>query len=182
MEALKNKEEAAQAVKRYTHILAELGVLVAQRDKALLIAQKAINEKHQPLITAKSDELTVIEARLKDWATDNRKAEFGEEKSLEFEYGWLKFREGNRQLFLLARWDWDKVLKTLLATPVTSEWQEYIRRDPEVNKQKLLEATKNGGNLPEVKLRDIGLRVDRDEKFSIKPKPEMIARDCDLMP
>lgn len=182
MEALKNKEEAAQAVKEYAHFLAELGVLTAQRDKALLIAQKAINDKHQPLITAKSEKLADIERRLQEWATMNRRAEFGEEKSLEFEYGWLKFREGNRQLFLLARWDWDKVLKTLLATPVTSQWREYIRRDPEVNKQKLLEATKDGGNLPEVKLRDIGLRVDRDEKFSIKTKPEMVARDCDIIP
>jgi len=181
MEALKNKEEAAEAVKHYAHLLADLGVLSAQRDKALLTAQKAINEKYQPLITAKSQEAMAEEQRVEVWSKANREL-FSEKRSLEFEYGWLKFREGNRQLFLLARWSWDKVLKALLDTPVTSQWQEYIRRDPEVNKQKLLEATKDGGNLPETKLRDIGPRVDREESFSIKTNPEMVARDCDIMP
>jgi phage host-nuclease inhibitor protein Gam len=177
MEALRSKEEAAEALKTFAHKTALMGALVLSRDKAVL----AIQEKHQPGITTLCGELTTIEEQLRQWAETNPDL-FGEARSLEFSYGFLKFRTGQRKLVLLARWTWDKVLAVLLEKPVTSQWQEYIRRDPEINKRKLLEATKDGGNLPEAKLRDIGCRVIREEGFSIETKPEMVTRDCDTMP
>jgi len=182
MEALKNKEEAAEALKQYAHKTALMGATVAARNKAALEAEQKLKDKYQPVILTLSNELTEIEKRLEEWATSNRRTIFGEEQSLEFSYGFLKFRLGQRKLVMLARWTEEKVLKALLAFPVTSQWQEYIRREPEIDKRKLLEATKDGGKLPEAKLREIGLRVTRDEKFSIETKPEMVAKDCDLMP
>jgi phage host-nuclease inhibitor protein Gam len=177
MEVLKSKEEAAEAVKRYAHLLAEMGMLASQRDKATL----AITEKFQPLFDAKSAIATDLKGQLQLWAENNPEA-FGDGRSVEFAYGWARFRKGNRKLVLLARWTWDKVLQTLLDKPPTSQWQEYIRRTPEINKQKLLTDTKAEGKMPEAKLRDIGVRVVREESFEIETKPDMVAKDCDLMP
>jgi len=181
MEALKTKEEAAEALKQYAHKTALMGATVAARNKAALEAEQKLKDKYQPVILTLSNELTEIERKLEAWAKANRDV-FGKEQSLEFSYGFLKFRLGQRKLVMLARWTEEKVLKALLAFPVTSQWQEYIRREPEINKRKLLEETKEGGKLPEAKLREIGLRVDREEKFTIETKPEMVANDCDLMP
>lgn len=178
MEALKTKEEAAKAVKQYAHALCELGILTSARDKAVLEVQS----KHQAGITAKSERLAEIEQQLKEWSETNRAEVFGEEQSVEFSHGFLKYREGNRKLICLARWDEKKVLEKLLEFPVTSQWREYIRQTPSIDKQELLKQTKPGGKLPEVKLREIGLRVGREESFSIETKPDMVARDCDVMP
>jgi phage host-nuclease inhibitor protein Gam len=185
MEALKTKEEAAQAVKQHAHLSARLGVLITARDQATAELKKQLADllaKRQPLIDATSAEIQSLEAQLEQWAKANRKEEFGEEQTKEFSHGFLKFRKSPPGLVLLSRWTWDKVLAALLEFPVTSQWQEFIRRDPEINKRKLLEETRVGGRLPEVKLRDIGLRVDQEETFSVKPKPEAVAQDCDLMP
>ena len=177
MEALKNKEEAAEALKQYALKTAQLGALAALLNKAVLEVQG----KHQPAITTLSNELTEREAKLREWAEANPDL-FGKARSLELSYGFLRFRTGPRKLVTLAKWTWDKVLEALLEKPVTSQWQEYIRREPEINKRKLLEATKQSGNLPEAKLRDIGLRVIREESFSIETKPEMVERDVNVIP
>lgn len=177
MEVLKSKEEAALAVKQYAHLLAEMGILASARDKAVLDTQA----KYQPGITAKSALLTEVKARLQEWAEANPEA-FGDERSTEFSHGWLRFRKGQRKLVLLARWTWDKVLVKLEEYPVTSQWKEYIRSTPEINKRKLLDETKPDGKLPEAKLRDIGVRVTREESFEIETKPDMVSQDCDLAP
>jgi hypothetical protein len=182
MEALKTKEEAAEALKQYAHKIALMGVLVSARDKAVLEATNKLNEKHSPAITALSGELSALKDQLESWSNESRALLFCDDQSLELEYGFLKFRKGQRKLVCLARWTWEKTLDALMKFPVTSQWQEYIRRTPEVDKRKLLDATKPGGKLPEEKLREIGCRVVREESFSIETKPEMIARDCDVMP
>lgn len=177
MEVLKSKEEAALAVKQYAHLLCELAILSADSDKAVL----AVKGKFQPVITAKSELLTALKTRLQEWAEANPTA-FGDERSTEFSHGWLRFRKGQRKLVLLARWTWDKVLLELEKYPVTSQWREYLRNVPEINKRKLLEETKPAGKLPEAKLREIGVRVVREETFDIETKPDMVAKDCDLAP
>jgi hypothetical protein len=177
MEALRNKEGAAEALKQFAHKTALLGVLVSARDKAVLEVQT----KHRTAIDATSAELTALKGQLQTWAEANPEL-FGEARSVEMGYGWLKFRKGQRKLVLLSKWTWDKVLEKLLSFPVTSQWQEYVRRSPDIDARKLLEATKDGGKLPETKLRDIGCRVIREESFSIETKPQMVANDCDIIP
>ncbi|HZQ45483.1 MAG TPA: host-nuclease inhibitor Gam family protein, partial [Verrucomicrobiae bacterium] len=136
MEALKNKEEAAEALKQYAHKTAQMGALVSSHEKAVLQATTALNEKNLPAINKLSGELTALKQQLEAWSNGNSEM-FGERRSLEFNYGWLKFHQGNRKLVTLARWTEEKVLKALLAFPVTSQWHEYVRREPEINKAKL---------------------------------------------
>lgn len=181
---LRTRQEAAAAVKTHAHLTAQLGVLIATRDQATAELNKKLNDllgKHQPAIDSTSQQITAIESLLEIWAKKNRKT-FGKTRSLEFSHGFLRFRTGQRQLTLLARWTWEKTLQALKSYPVTSQWREYVRVKEEVNKSKLLMETKDGGKLPEVKLREIGLRVLQDESFEIEPKPDAVAKDCDLMP
>jgi len=177
MEALKNREEAAAAVRRYAHLEAQLGAAAAARKAAVDKALKT----NDALIASLSNTLKEYGAVLEEWAEANPE-EFGEKRSTEFSFGWLQFRKGQRKLDCLARWTEEKVIAKLLAFPVTSQWAEYVRRDPEVNRQKLLEDTKEGGKLPVSKLKEIGLKITVGESFSIKTKPEAVAGDVDLMP
>jgi phage host-nuclease inhibitor protein Gam len=174
---LATREEAAAAVKKHAHLLASLGVYMADRDKAVQTA----SETNSTVISATSAQITALEQQLEQWAKTNRK-EFGEQQSLEFSHGFLKFRLGQRKLVCLARWTQEKVIKKLTSFPVTSMWQEFVRRDPEINAQKLLAETKPGGRLPAARLKEIGLKITRDERFEVEPKPDMVAKDCDLMP
>jgi phage host-nuclease inhibitor protein Gam len=184
MEALKNKEEAALAVKRHAHLTAQLGVLIAARNQATAELNKQladIQAKRQPPIDIIAQQIREINLSIEAWAINNR-LEFGGAQSLEFSHGWLRFRQGQRKLECLAKWTWEKVLKKLQDFPVTSQWREYIRNDPEVNKQKLLAETKDGGRLPKARLKEVGLKITVDESFNIEPKPDAVASDCDLMP
>jgi len=181
---LQNKEEAALAVKKHAHLTAQLGVLIAARDQATAALNKELSDllnKHQPAIDTTSKQISFYEDQLEAWSRDNRK-EFGGEQRLEFSHGFLCFRKGQRKLECLARWTWDKVLKKLLESKVTSQWREFVRNDPEVNAQKLLAETKEGGSLPEARLKEVGLKITVNESFKVEPKPDAVAQDCDLMP
>lgn len=177
MPVLRSKDEAAEAVKQYAHLVAELGVLIAARKQAEVL----ILEKYNPAITAKVAAISEAQLQLKAWAEENR-PEFGEAQSLEFSHGTLQFRMGSRKIEFRARWDEQKTLAALLKFPVTSQWREYLRIDYSIDRQELLKQTKPTGKLPEARLGEIGLKIVREEGFSIEPKPEAVANDCDLMP
>lgn len=174
---LLSKTEAAEAVKHYAHLMAELGVLIAARK----VAEVAILEKYNPAIVAKGAVINQVELQLKAWAKENR-GEFGGAQFLEFSHGTLQFRWGPRKIDFRARWNEKKTLKKLLSFPVVSQWREYLRVEYSIDRQELLKQTKPKGKLPEANLETIGLKVMREEGFSIEPKPEAVARDCDLMP
>lgn len=167
-----NRDEATETVKHLAHLTALLGATVALKNSDVLKAQ----EKYQVTITQLVNEIEIGKAKLEEWAQANRE-EFGESKTLEFPNGWLRFRMGQRKLLLLSRWDDEKVLEKLESFPVTSQWHEFIRQKNEINKRKLLDETKPGGSLPEKKLREIGLRVDREETFEVEVKPETGVED-----
>ena len=179
---LRSKTEAAEAVKRFAHLTAELGVLVA----ALKQAQMALLEKYNPAIVAKGAAMQLEEERIRTWAESNREEFQGSTESrpttLEFSHGFLKFRPGPRKIDFRYGWDEEKSLQKLLSFPVTSQWQEYIRRTPSIDRQEILKQTKPKGKLPEARLAEVGLKIVREESFNVEPKPEAVAGDCDLMP
>lgn len=181
---IRDKEQAALVVKNHAHLMAQMGVLIGARDKATAKVNEQLVEilnKHQPAIDAASKQLTILQDQLKLWAEESR-TEFGEKQSLEFSHGTLSFRLGQRRLEPLARWDMEKVLKKLQRYPVTSQWREYIRKKESVNEQKLLMETKDGGRMPAARLKEIGLKIVRDESFTVEPNSDAVARDCDVMP
>jgi len=173
---LESRAAAGELVKRLAHLTALLGAAVANRDQDVLNAQ----EKHQALITQIAVEIEAGKERLAAWADENRKVEFGDEQSVEFPNGWLRFRVGQRTLDLLSGWTWEKVLAKLKSFRVTSQWRAYVRTKQEVNKQALLADTKDSGTgpkLPPALLREVGVKIVREERFEVECKPEMAVAD-----
>lgn len=103
----------------------------------------------------------------REWADANL-AEFGKGKSLRMTHGVIGWKIGNPMLETLSGWTWDRVLEKLRAL---SAWSAYVRTKYEVNKEALLadrETFTAGG------LKDVGLRVVREERFYVEPNMETV--------
>jgi phage host-nuclease inhibitor protein Gam len=171
--AIDTRGEAGAALLRKARLCARLAGLVAERNRLLAEAQR----KHATEIQQLEGDVQALDGELRDWAEANRK-EFGEGQTLKLDSGELKFRLGNRRLALLARWTWDKVLQAILLYGPATQWAEYIRKDPELDKAKLLRDTNDAAGqarLPAAALSKVGLRIDRAENFEAVCRPELLA-------
>jgi hypothetical protein len=164
-----NRIEAEAVLKQIAHLTGLLGATVALRDQQVL----DVNIRHQLQIEALLRDIDLRKERIELWARANKETEFPEgSQSLELPDGRIFFRQGNRKLDLLEGWDWDLALTRLLKFPVESQWAEYIKREPEIDKAKLLKDTKGEEpRLPEARLKTIGLKVVREERFDIEVRP-----------
>jgi phage host-nuclease inhibitor protein Gam len=157
---IKTLKAAEAAVKRGAHLTALLGCAVAARDSDVLAAQN----KHALLIAQLSSDITAVRNGLEAWAKENRTEVFGDEKSLEFAEGELKFHMGQRALALLDGWEW----KTVLAS-MKGFWRKYLRPKVEIEKRDLLKDT--NGEKPKLtaeRLAKIGVQVVQEESFEVK--------------
>lgn len=151
-----------------------LGVAIAERDQELALVQ----ERYAARIKSITDDIEAREGQLREWSVGNRRREFGEAQSLELPAGYLRFRLGNPRLELRRGWDWDKVLTRLLKFPVVSQWAQYVRREPVLDKQLILRDAKGENPLmTKRRLAVIGLELGREERFCVEPKPEMAVAD-----
>jgi len=165
---LLTRQQAEAQLKQIAHMIGLLGCAVALRDQAVLEVQT----RHQAVINSLNEDIQKRTAKIAEWATHNKETEFGESQSLAMPDGTLFFRKGNRKLELLAEWDWDKVLERLLKFDDTSQWASYVKRDPVLDKAKLLLDTKGDTPaLPPARLKTIGLIITREERFSIEVRP-----------
>jgi hypothetical protein len=164
-----NRIEAEAVLKQIAHLTGLLGATVALRDEEIL----QVNTRHQLQIEQLLRDIDRRKERIELWARANKETEFpAGSQSLELPDGRIFFRKGNRKLELLEGWDWDLSLARLLKFPVESQWGEYIKRDPEIDKSKLLRDS-NGETprLPEARLKTIGLQVVREERFDLEVRP-----------
>lgn len=167
--SIANRQAAAASLTHISRLTALLGVEIAERDQELARVQ----ERYAKRIEALRDDIEGRERELRAWSVENRKPEFGEAKSLELPSGWLRFRLGNPRLELRRGWDWDRVLGRLLKFPVTSQWAQYVRRDPSLDLQLILRDAKGEHPLmTDRRLMTIGLRLGQGERFVVEPKPE----------
>lgn len=163
-----NRTDAENQLAQVAHLTGLLHCAVATRDQEIL----TIQERHAALIQNISKEIEVRKALLEAWALEHRAEEFGESKTLKMPDGKLFFRQGQRKLSLLPEWSWDTCLSKLLSFDEVSQWSEYIRREPEIDKAKLLKDS--GGEqpyLPPARLKTIGLEVTREERFDLEVRP-----------
>lgn len=175
MSHLTTRAAAELAAKELSHQTALLGQSIAARDLQLLKIQDA----HMPLIRELEARIARLRADLEAWADENRKTEFSEDgKTLELESATLKYRLGQRRLELYAGMDWAGVLKKM-GGPF---WKRFIKRMPTIDKALLLRESKESaeadGEKPKIskdKLKEIGLRVEQDERLEIECKPQLIA-------
>lgn len=156
---------------RVTFIDTELRRLKAERDAAVQLAQKT----HAATIGELEAEQKTKAALCLAYATEQRSTLFSDKaKSAVTAHSRFGFRVGNHTLVTLSKWTWAKVLAALDARNLA----DYIRQKPEVNKDAILDAAKTTGVLPirdgngaeiEVKLGEIGLRIEQEESFYIEP-------------
>jgi len=165
---IQNAAEAEKAVAKHARLTVLFTLACAEQSKAL----REVMEKHGPLIAGLSKQISEVTEQLEGWATANRRSAFGERQSCEFPNGTLKFRHGNEKLDLYYGWTWDKSLEKVLEFGPSSQWNEFVRREPSLNLQKILAQAKGKeALLSAARLKMIGLKVVRGEKFSIEPKP-----------
>lgn len=176
--AIRSREQAERALHRYSALTVAISSAVAKRDRRVA----SLNVKAALVIEPAQAEMAVIEARLQEWADAHRTEEFGESKALELQCGELSYRLGPRKVECRSGWTEQDCLSALLKFPVTSQWAEYIRREPQIDKAKILADTKavNGhpGRLPESRLGEVGLKVTREERFSVAAKPNAVLAEA----
>jgi phage host-nuclease inhibitor protein Gam len=167
---IRTRTQAEQQLKQVAHLLGLLGLATAQRDQEVLDVQT----KHGALIESIAADIQSRKAALEEWARENRQ-EFGESKTLKLPDGDIFFHLGQRKIEYLPDWNPDRSLEKLLDLEKRyDQWSAYVRRNPEIDKRKLLEDTK--GDKPVLapkRLQVLGLEVTRDEHFdwTVRPGP-----------
>jgi phage host-nuclease inhibitor protein Gam len=163
---IRSKAEAAETVSDLAAIQSELKACQYLMDEDLRLARL----KHEGLIIHLSNQVSAKREQLAIWARENR-AQFGDRQSLEFSQGSLVFHQGNRCVDLLEGWTWKTVLKKMRT--LRRQFGKYIRKKEELDKQKILADTRDEvGKLKESELKRIGVRVWRDESFTVEIKTD----------
>ncbi len=165
---LKSRAEAENILNQVAHMMGLLECATSLRDQEVLQVQA----RHQLVIEQLTRDIAANKELLEAWAWKNRKAEFGETKTLKLPDGDIYFRMGQRRLVFLAEWTEELSLVKILSFPADSQWHEYVRREPTLDKRKLLLDT--SGESPRLgpsRLKTIGLEVTRDERFNWEVRP-----------
>jgi phage host-nuclease inhibitor protein Gam len=174
---IKSREQAGEVIAGNARLVALLKKTLALRDQRLI----EVREDYKESIENLQRSIDNGEARLRAWADENRAEEFGDSQFTEFTAGTLKYRMGPSKLALRAGATWEKALQKLLAFGPVSMWAQYIRKEPEIDKRKLLEHTKEEkpgtAKLPPAQLEKIGLKIVRDEFFQIDYIPQSTSPD-----
>jgi phage host-nuclease inhibitor protein Gam len=157
-----NREEVERVVREIAEKTLALLQERADLDEILFQARK----EHDKRIAALTTAIASREAQVAAWAEANR-TEFNGQ-SLALRHGLLSFRKGNWHVGLLEGWTWDGALVQLKKL---KELRKFIRRQPEIDKRKLLQARES---TDEDLLEQAGLCFDRGERFSIEPKLETV--------
>jgi len=179
---LHSRTEVSNCLRELAQLQALLGCAASEQEASiqkLLAGHQAavakIQEKHQPLITKLSGDISERKTALEAWAKENRPVT-GTDK-FEFDSGVLSFRKHPRSVDLVQGFTWPGVLKRLVAA--MKVWKRYVRMKPELNKRLILEdsqpKTRDGAKssppkLKADKLASVGLRVVQEESFDIAVK------------
>ena len=158
-------QDFAASLQRRLNLMVECDGLVnsMEREKA------AISAEYGPDIADVVGKMDLEEKRQLAWMVSH-KADFdGPPRSLSFPCATVGYRLGQEHLKPLSKWTWDKVLEHLIEIGQ----EEFIRRPPEVDREKLL-AHKNIYQAKEW-FASIGLKVVQDDKPFIEIKRDQTA-------
>jgi len=129
---------------------------MAQRDAAVA----KINEEHTPGLEKSAQLAQTLEADILTWAQENRAAEFGESKSLEFSSGAkIQFRLGNKVVVFAAGKNEKKVIDALKRRKLGI----FIKVAESLDKN-LIKSSWGGKLLPANVAKALGLRLEQEEK------------------
>jgi len=157
----------APAWDKVEELIGTLGSLQMRRDGILAEIDakvSAIREQHREELAGLDADIDV-EIKLLESAAIANPDQFVEKKSVELLTGTLGFRTPTPSLKTLAKYTWERVLKTLKARKLKAF---YVVRES-VNKEAILAEREKLG---EKGLAALGLRISQDETFYVEPKRE----------
>jgi phage host-nuclease inhibitor protein Gam len=117
-----------------------------------------IQDKYQPKLDALNSEIIGFEKNIELFCIDN-KAEFGDKKSKELNYGVVSFRTGTGKLATLKGFTWDAV--KMLVKNSKKLAAQFLRVKEDLDKTSLLKS-----GLKESELAKIGVYISQEESFS----------------
>jgi phage host-nuclease inhibitor protein Gam len=118
--------------------------------------QAAVAAQYAPLIADFDADMAVERKALEQYLKDNKVEFDGPPRSMQFASGTIGYRLGMPRLKPLARFTWEKVINLLIA----GGHESYIRRNPEPNREALLEIA---DDLGAETLKSFGLRKVQDD-------------------
>lgn len=132
------------------------------RSQASAAVEKIVN-KFTPKADALEKELLALDAGVCAWAMENRKAEFGEDKSIAFGSGAsIEFRLNPKALVLEFGWTDEQVVKKLKRLKLT----DYIRVKESIDKTKLIADVDT--KIPAKKAKKFGVVIEQKEQVTVK--------------
>lgn len=128
-----------------------------------------VQKRHQEGILSVAQQLQIKEAGVYTYCQEHRKELFPEKKSIDLLLATIGFRTNPPSVEKITRKDtWEDIARRL---ETTSWGKDYVTEPaPEISKVKLIA---DRDKLNAEKLRVIGVRIDQDEEFFIKPKSEV---------
>lgn len=156
--SIATREEFERIVNEIATHSVEIRRKEAQRDESLQRTRAVFAPGLQQL----SERRQLLALAAEKYAEEHREELLpGKAKSAETSLATFGFRTGMPTLKTLAKWTWEKVLAAI----TVAKREEFIRREPEVNKE-ALHAAHNAGE----RLEPLGVRVAQEESFFIEPK------------
>jgi phage host-nuclease inhibitor protein Gam len=162
---LTSRESLESTVAQHVQLSIELVEKKAAMERE--IAQ--VQEKHQKGILETTQQIAIKEASIYTYCQAHRSTLFPEKKSIDLLLATVGFRTNPPSVEKVGKKvTWDDIAKRLQAT----DWgADYITDPtPEVSKVKLLADREK---LDKEKLQQVGIIIDQEEEFFIKPKSEV---------
>jgi phage host-nuclease inhibitor protein Gam len=169
---IKLTKPAIETREQMEALIGEICTLTIESNQAKLSMDSeisAVREKYEAQIGDLGERLKDKSALAQTWAEANPEA-FGKLKSLELTHGKIGFRTGKHQLKPLAGWTFDRVKEKLRNLGRLT----FLRVKEEVDKEGII-ARRLQGEITDVEMRDMGLRLHQDESFFIEPKLQELA-------
>lgn len=154
---IKSKEEIEQLMKRRSELELEHQTLETKAEEKI----QAIKESYEADIQPVKDEIEVIEKALESYSSSHFNEVFGKSKRLNTRYGFIGYRKVKSVNF-------SRPEQEIIADLKKKNLRDAIGyRDPYVLK-KVVE------KYSPVRLQRLGITVDEDDKFQVKPDVESV--------
>jgi len=168
--AIKDRDEA-------TGIAAATAALILERDRAILTRDErleALKMEFSIHIEELDREIEQKTKRLAQWATANRKNEFGEKQSITLAGHKLFFRAGKGKVAFEPGIKAAEALDSLLACDDEKTIERFVSIKPTLNKNAILAAFRSSDTAREF-LESLGIRVVKGEAFGFEPDRDVPA-------
>lgn len=160
-EELATREQAESVFAEYARLTVELEMVEAELADEIT----TLNDRYEGTLEKLKEQRKAKSKLLNTWAKANPEEFVDGRKSIEFIYGRIGFRTTTPKVAAVKGKTLDQVLEELVVVDLA----KWIRKEPELNKEAILDDWRNGRVTTEA-LEEFGLRVTQRETFFVEPK------------